>query len=190
MSAAQRVREPVAVPEKEKADWLESAAKLFTTGVGRMAEVQKKSIDVAAQQNAELVEMWKKALNKVPGTPGMFLLELAGSGFERYAEIHKSAIDLIVEQGKAFADLAKDRTATANKTSEDVDTFAKKSVERVVAMQKKALDQSAVQVKAVVEKSSKQFGDGHPMGAAGETMQRGVDAIVEAQKELLGLAIH
>lgn len=190
MNTAQRVREPAGVPEKERVDWTESMAKLFTAGVGRIAEVQKKSIDIAAQQNSELTDLWKKAMQKVPGTPGLFLLELQASGFERFAEIQRAAVDLVVEQSKAFADLVKDRTVTATKVTEDVDTFAKKSVERVIAMQKKALDHSAVQAKAVMESSTKQFGNGNPMEAAADTMQRGVDAIVDAQKELLNLAVR
>lgn len=190
MNAAQRVREPVGGPEKDKADWTESMTKLFTAGLGRIAEVQKKSIDIAAQQNAELTDLWKKAVQKIPGTPGLFLLELQESGFERFAEIQKAAVDLIVEESKAFTDLAKERTATAGKVTEEVDTFAKKSVARVIAMQKKALDQSAVQAKAVMESSSKQFGNGHPMEAAADSMQRGMDAIVDAQKELLNLAVR
>jgi hypothetical protein len=190
MSATQRMREPAGAPGKDKLDWTESMAKLFTAGVGRIADVQKKSIDIAMQQNAELSELWKKAIQKIPGTPGLLLLELQGSGFDRYAEIQKAAIDLVVEQSKAFADLVKDRTATAGKVSEEADTFAKKSVERVIAMQKKALDQTAVQAKAVVESSSRQFGEGTPMEAAADSMQRGVDAIVDAQKELLNLAVR
>jgi hypothetical protein len=190
MNAAQRVREPAGAPEKEKMDWTESMAKLFTTGVGRIAEVQKKSIDMAAQQSAELTDLWKKAIHKVPGAPGLLLVELQGSGFERYAEIQKAAIDLVVEQSRAFAELVKDRTETATKVNEDVDTFAKKSVERVIAMQKKALDQAAVQAKAVVEGSGKQFGDGSAVEAAADRVQRGVDAIVDAQKELLDMAVR
>lgn len=190
MSAAQRVREPAGAPEKDKVDWTESMAKLFTTGVGRIAEIQKKSIDVAVQQNAELVDLWKKAVQKIPGAPGLFLLELQGSGFDRYAEIHKAAIDLVVEQSKAFSDLVKERTGTATKVNNDLNDFTKKSVERVIAMQKKALDQSATQAKAIVESSSRQFGEGNHLEEAADSMQRGVDAIVDAQKELLDMAVR
>lgn len=190
MSTAQRVREPVGVHEKEKVDWTESVAKLFTTGVGRIAEAQKKGIDLAAQQNAELLDLWKKAVQRIPGAPGLFLLELQGTGFERYAEVHKAAIDLVVEQGRAFADLARERTATVKGAGEQVDNFARKSVERVVAMQKKALDQSATQARAIVESSSRQFGEAGQVEAAAESMQRGVDAIVDAQKELLDMAVR
>lgn len=190
MSAAQRVREPIAPPDKDKADWGESFAKLFTAGVGRIAEIQKKSIDVAAQQHTEIVDLWKKAIQKLPGAPGLFLLELEAGGFDRYAEIHKAAIDLAVEQSKAVSELLKSRTAMAGKAGEDADDFAKKSVERVIAMQKKVLDQSAAQTRAMVEKSGKQFGEGSPVESAAESMQRGVEAIVDAQKELLDMAVR
>lgn len=177
-------------PGKEKVDWAESMAKLFTAGVGRIADVQKKGLDIAIQQNAELIDVWKKAIQKVPGTPGLFLLELGASGFDHYAEVQKAAIDLVVEQSKAFADVLKERAATATNANEEVDQFTKKSIERVVAMQKKALDQSAAQAKAVVETSSKQFGEGSPVEMAAGSMQRGVDAIVDAQKELLDMAVR
>lgn len=190
MNTAQKVREPAAVPDRDRADWTDSMVKLFTAGLGRIAEVQKRSIDIAAQQNAELADLWKKAIRKVPGTPGMFLLELEDSGFERFADIEKAAVDMVVEQSKAWSDLMKERTATAGKVTEEVDNFAKKSVQRVIAMQKKALDHSAVQAKAVVESSNKQFGNGNVMETAMDSMQRGVDAIVDAQKELLELAVR
>lgn len=190
MSTTQRVREPVAGQEKEKMEWPESMAKLFTGGVGRMAEAQKKSIDIAAQQNAELVDLWKKAFEKIPGAPGLFLLELQKSGFDRYAEIQKAAIDFVVEQNKAFTDAVKERSAAATRVTEEMDSFAKKSVERAIAMQKKALEQSAAQAKAVVESSSKSFGPNSQMEAAADSMQRGVDAVVDAQKELLDMAVR
>lgn len=190
MSAAQRVREPVAHPEKDKPEWADSVASLFTTGVGRLADIQKKTIDIAAQQHTELLDLWKKAIQKIPGAPGLFLLELEGSGFERYAEMHKAAIDLALDQSKAFSEMVKERGAVAGKATDEVDTFTKKSVERVVAMQKKMLDQSAAQARAVVEKSSKQFGENAPVEAAADSMQRGVEAIVDAQKELLDMAVR
>jgi hypothetical protein len=190
MNAAQRVREPAGASEKDKVEWPESMAKVYTAGVGRIAEVQKKNIDIAVQQNAELIDLWKKTIQKIPGAPGLFLLELQGSGFERFAEIQKAAVDLVVEQSKAFTELVKDRAVTATKVNEELNTFAKKSVERVIAMQKKALDHSAVQARSVMETSSKQFAETGPMGAVAETMRRGVDAIVDAQKELLNIVVH
>ena len=192
MSTTQRVHKDPGVPEAPgKIDYNESFARLFVSGITRIAEMQKKTLEIAAQQNAEIVDVWKKAVQKLPGSPGLFMLELENSGFDRYAEVQKVAIDLVVEQGRAFADLLKDRAGTAAKVGEGAGTFAKESVERVVAMQKKALEQTAAQAKAVVETSSRQFAvEGTPVETAADSIQRGVDAIIDAQKELLDLAVR
>jgi len=192
MSTTQRVhRDPAAPEPPAKIDVGESVASLFTTGVGRIAEIQKKTIEMAAQHNAEAVELCRNAVQKLPGAPGLFMLDLQSTGFDHYAEIQKVAIDFFVEQSRAFADLLKVRTATAEKVVEDADSFAKKSVERAVAMQKKALEHSAAQAKTVFESSNRQFGvEGSPVGAAADSIQRGVDAIVDAQKELLDMAVR
>jgi len=192
MSTTQRVhRDPAAPEPPAKIDVGESVASLFTTGVGRIAEIQKKTIEMAAQHNAEAVALYRNAVQKLPGAPGLFMLDLQSTGFDHYAEIQKVAIDFFVEQSRAFADLLKVRTATAEKVVEDADSFAKKSVERAVAMQKKALEHSAAQAKTVFESSNRQFGvEGSPVGAAADSIQRGVDAIVDAQKELLDMAVR
>ncbi|MGB6159214.1 MAG: hypothetical protein WBH45_13090, partial [Acidobacteriaceae bacterium] len=146
---------------------------------------------IAAQQNTELVELWKKTLQKLPGAPGLSVLELQNSGFDRYAEIQKVAIDFFVDQSRAFADLLKERVTAVEKVTEGAETFAKKSIERVVAMQKKALEHSAAQAKAVLETSNRQFAvEGGPVEAAADSIQRGFDAIVDAQKELLDMAVR
>ncbi len=192
MGTTQRVHRDPAMPEPpEKIDFGESWARLFTSGVERIAEVQKKTIDIAVQHNTELVDLWKKAVQKLPGAPGLFFLELENSGIERFAGVHRATIDLFVEQSRAFAEMLKERTTAAAKVNEEADSFAKKSVERVIAMQKKALDQSAAQAKEVLEASNKQFGvKGSPVEAAADSIQRGVDAIVDAQKELLDMAVR
>jgi hypothetical protein len=58
-----------------------------------------------------------------------------------------------------------------------------------VATQKKALDNSVAQSKAAFETAKKQFGlTGTPVEAAAESFQRGVDSLIETQKELLDIA--
>jgi hypothetical protein len=192
MSVTPKVPRESAAPESpKKTDFVEAVTKLFTSGAERAAEVQKKAIDVAAQQSAEVIDLWKKTIQKVPGAPGLFLLELAGSGIERYAETQKGVIELVLEQSCAWADLVKDRTATATRASEDIVTFAQESAERVVATQKKAIDHGAEQTRAAFESAKKQFGShGGPVGVAADSIQRGVNAIVDAQKELLDMAVR
>ena len=63
------------------------------------------------------------------------------------------------------------------------------TVEHSVAAQKKALDNSAAQTKAAFETAKQQFGlAGTPAEAAAESFQRGVDSLIETQKELLDIA--
>src|SRR5271168_3854200 len=71
---------------------------LYTKSVQRLAELQKKSLEVAAQQNAELVENCKKAFSFIPESPGSFWFDLVGQSFERFVEVQKEAVDLAVEQ--------------------------------------------------------------------------------------------
>lgn len=191
MSTSQKVhQDPVAPAPPAKLDPTEMMA-LFTLGVKRIAEVQKKGIDLAVQQNTELFDLWRKTFEKLPGATGVHMLELGNSGFGRYAEIQRAAIDLVVEQSQAFASLLKERTAAATQVTEDADNFRKRAVERVVALQKKVLEQSGAQARAVVEKSSEQFGiEGSTAKTAADSIQHGVDAIVDAQKELLDMALR
>lgn len=192
MSASPRVPHQTAAPEPpKKIEFGESFTKLFTSGAGRIAEVQKKSIDLAAQQGAEVIDAWKKAVQKLPGAPGLFLLELTGSEIERYAETQKALVDLFLEQSQAFGEMLKERGTVAAKANEGVAKFAQQAVERTVATEKKVLGHAAAQSKAAFETAKKQFGfDGGPMEAAADSIQRGVNAIVESQKELLEMAVR
>lgn len=192
MGTTQRLhRDPAAPEAPENSQYGEQFAKLFAVGVERVAEVQKKSIDVAAQQTTEMLDVWKKAVQKLPGAPALFLFDLAGSGFDRYAESQREIIDLFVEQSHAWADMLKERTTAAAKVNEGAAAYAKQSVERVVATHKQLLDRSAAHAKEVLETSRKHFGvEGSPVEAATDSIQRGVDAIVDAQKELLDMAIR
>ncbi len=178
--------EPAESVAAEKSEVVESVTTLYTKGVERLAEIQKKSIDLAAQQNAELINTWKKFAEIAPGGPGFFMLDLAANGFERLAETQKGAIDLVVEQSHALAGLAKERTV---KTKEGAVSFVQEMVERSVTTQKRALDSSAAQSKEAFETAKKHFGlKGTPAEAAADSFQRGVDTLVETQKQILDIA--
>jgi hypothetical protein len=189
MSAAQRIhRSPAAPAEPEKIEFAEYMTNLATSGAGRIAEVQKKALDVAVQQHTELVDLWMKIVKKLPGAPGLFLFELENSGFERFAETQKAVIDLMVEQNRAIAALLENRTT---ETADTVVKFAQEGVERAVATQKKVLDHAAAQSKEVFDTSREKFAaNGGPAEAVADSIQRGVNAIVDAQKELLAMVVH
>ena len=184
-------REPVSNESAEKKGFGEYFSSLHITGVERIAEAQKKGIDLAVTQNADATEAWKKMVQKVPGAPGLFLLDLAKSAFEQYADLQKRAMDAMVEQSHALAEVAQEQTAVATQVTENGAKFVQQSMERTVGMQKKALDYSAAQAKSVFDTFRQQVGfSGAPADAAADSFHRGLKTVLEAQKELLDIAIH
>jgi hypothetical protein len=169
----------------EKNEVVEAFIPLYTKNVERLAELQKKSLDIAAEQNAELINACKKAFHYIPETPGLFLFDLVGQTFERFVETQKGAIDLAVEQSHVVAGLAKERGGSATKVAEGVTALFKQSVEHSVAAQKKALDYYAEQHKAACETAKKQF---HiPNNPAADAFQTGIDALIQTQKTMLDI---
>ncbi|MFZ0685102.1 MAG: hypothetical protein WAM89_06120 [Terriglobales bacterium] len=164
---------------------VEAFIPLYTKNVERLAELQKKSLDIAAEQNAELIAACKKASQYVPENPGSFLFDLVGQTFERFVETQKGAIDLAVEQSHVVAGLAKEPTSSATKVAEGVTALFKQSVEHSVAAQKKALDYYAEQHKSACETARKQF---HiPSNPAADAFQTGIDALIQTQKTMLDI---
>ena len=158
---------------------------LYTNGIERLAEMQKKGLEIAVKHNAEVVGTWKKFTLPVPG---VLMLDLATTAFERFAETQKGAIDLMVDQTHTFAKVVKERKVKATDTMKEGKERAKEAIEHSVAAQKTALDYTAKQAKAAFETAKQQLGyAGTPVGTAAESMERGMDIVLEAQKDLLDL---
>jgi hypothetical protein len=176
---------PVTVPEPVKVDVIESMTELYTNGIERLAEVQKKGLEIAVKHNAEVAGAWKKFALPVPG---VLMLDLANTAFERFADTQKGAIDLMVEQTRTFSKLVKERKFKATETMEQGKKSAKEAIEHSVAAQKTALDYTTKQTKAAFETAKQQLGyAGTPVGTAADSMERGMDIVLEAHKELLDL---
>lgn len=168
-----------------KNEVVEAFLPLYTKNVERLAELQKKSLDIAAEQNAELIDACKKAFHYIPETPGLFLFDLVGQTFERFVETQKGAIDLAVEQSHVVAGLAKERGGSATKVAEGVTALFQQSVEHSVAAQKKALDYYAEQHKSACETAKKQFHIAN--NPAADAFQNGIDALIQTQKTMLDI---
>jgi hypothetical protein len=180
---------PVSAAAAERTEVVETIANLYTTGVKRLAEVQKKGIDLAEKQNAELLDALKKIARTVPVAPALFMLDLASTTFENYAGTRKGAIDLVVEQSHALTDLFKERATSAAKTIVDATAIVEQNVEQSVAANKKALDYSVTQAKIAFQTGKQRFGlTGAQVEEASESFQRGVDSLVETQKQFLDIA--
>src|SRR4249919_1645654 len=104
----------VSATAADKTEVVDTIATLYTNGVERLAEVQKKGIDLAVKQNTELLDAWKKIAQVFPGAPGLVMLDLVSNALDRYADTQKGAIDLVLEQSHALASLVKER---ANSTA-------------------------------------------------------------------------
>ena len=168
-----------------KHEAVENFIPLYTKSVERLAELQKKSLAIAAEQNAEFLATCKKAFHFVPAMPGSFLFDQLGQVFGRYVETQNSAIDLAVEQSHAVAGMAKEWGGSAAKVAEGVTALFQQTVEQSVTAQKKALDHYAEQHKAAYETAKKQF---HISNPAAEAFQAGLGTLIETQKTMLDIA--
>ena len=79
-----------------------------------------------------------------------------------------------------------ERKTKAIKAAEEGISLAQEAIEQSIAVQKTALDYSANQTKAAFESAKKQFGyAGTPAAAAADSVQRGVEVVIGAQKDML-----
>ena len=169
--------------EQPLRDGLESMTELYMSGIDRLAEIQKRGLELALQQSSEVASTWKKF---TPAEPGKLLLDLANTTLERFAETQKGAIDLVVEQTHRFAELVKEREVTATDSVERGKQRVKEAIQKSVAAQKTALDFTAKQAKVAFETAKQQLGyAGTPVGSVADTVQHGMEVMVETQKGML-----
>jgi len=175
--------------EDKQSEVVETIAALYTKSVERLAEAQKSSLDVALQQNADLIGAWKKIAQVVPGTPVPTVLDLVANTFGQFIDLQKGAIDLALEQSHALAGLVSERIDSVVNATDAVTTMVQDAVERAAVAQKNAIEFSAAQTKTVFDTFKKQSGvAGTPVEAAADSIQRGFDTLVETQKEILNIA--
>jgi hypothetical protein len=176
-------------PEDKQAETVETIAGLYTKSVERLAQVQKKTLDIALQQNADLIGAWKKIAQATPGVPVPNVLDLAANMFGQFVDLQKGAIDLALEQTQSLAGLASERAGFVSSASDTVKTMVQDSVERAASNQKNVIEFSAAQTKAAIDTFKKQPGvAGTPAEVAADSIQRGFDSLVETQKEILNVA--
>src|ERR1039458_9811054 len=62
----------------------EALTGLYLKTVERVAEVQKKTLEIAADQNTKTVDFLKKAVKAFPGIPCGYVLEVVEQAFDRF----------------------------------------------------------------------------------------------------------
>jgi hypothetical protein len=188
MSTSTRpIRDVPAADSAKHTDFFENAAILYRKGVERIAELQNRYIECAVQQNKEMIELCKQMTEKLPWASCTNAYDDAASTLERFAEAQKTAINLAVDQTRSFVEMVKERTATASKSADSISKFAQQSFERSVAAQKKVAEATVTETKSAFENARERFSS-PGTEAVTESIQRSVDTVINAQKELLETA--
>jgi hypothetical protein len=170
-------------------EFMDTLSPLVLNRVAQVADLQKKTLDIAAEQTAEWIGAWKKAFSYFPVPPPALIFDVAGQAVQTAIETQKGAIDLVVEQTKGVTGIAKVRAEAYSKITEGVTTTIQKSVERSLEVQKKVLEFATEQNRSVFESTKKQLGAAAgPASAIVDGFQRGADAVIEAQKSFLNIA--
>ena len=121
---------------------------VYLNTVARVAELQKNSLDVVAEQTSEWIGAWKKAFSFFPVNPPTFFFDIANQAVQTAVETQKSAIDLVVEQTEAVTEITKLRADAYSKITETATAAFQNTVTRSVEAQKKALEFAGAQSKA------------------------------------------
>lgn len=163
-------------------------AGLVQNGVERIAELQKSALDFAAKQNAEAIDVCKKAVRLPEASPVAGVFDMAVQAFDSFVSVQKSMLDMMTEQTNAVLEYVQER-GTAMPGLEGLNDLVAESVDRATAAQKTVLNFAEQQSKAVTETLKKQSGmPGTRMAEMADSVQRGVDAILESQKEMVDMA--
>jgi hypothetical protein len=125
-----------------------TTATLFSKGLERVIEASKTSLDLAVEQNAEVLASCKKALS-ASSMPGAFLFDLAGKAMEGYVTFQKSLLDLTVRQNNTMVEAAHEYSHDASKAKEEISHVIRHSVEHAEAAQKTAVALAVKQTKEV-----------------------------------------
>jgi len=154
---------------------------LFNKGFEKAVEVSKSSLDLAVEQNAEVLDAYKKTM-KPYGMPGLFWFDLAGQAFEGFVKLQKNLLDLAVEQNAAFAEAVKESNKAKN-------SLIQQSINRTVEVQKSVANFASNQAKAVSDTLKQQPGiAGTSFEAVADSVQCGVDTVLTSQTEMLDIA--
>jgi hypothetical protein len=160
---------------------------VYLNSVSRVAELQKTSLDMVAEQTNEWINAWKKTFSFFPVSAPTFVFDMASQAVQTCVETQKNAIDLAVEQAEAVSEIANQRADAYSKITESATAAFKTTVTRSVEAQKKVLEFAAAQNKAAFAATRKQIGSG-PAAVIVDSFERGAETVIEAQKSVLETA--
>jgi hypothetical protein len=167
-----------------KADFNDTITPLCLNGVARVAEVQKNTLDLAAEQAAEWIGACKNAFSFFPTAAPTFFFDVLNQTVEICVETQKSAIDLVSEQTQAVTGISKQRANAYAEITESAKSAFQSTVNRSAEAQKRVLEFADTQNKAICAATKKQIGSS-PITPFIDSFERGASTLIEAQKSIL-----
>lgn len=153
-------------------------AALLNNGWGRFFELGKTSLELAVEQNAEVLASYRRSL-RVSGT---LLFHLANQTLEDYVTIQKCLLGLAV--GHPYIEAARENSHDISKAKAGITKLLLKSVDRTIAVQRSILALSAKQTTAVSEQPCV---NSAPIEIVEESVQLRVDTLLA--KEIVDLVV-
>jgi len=163
-------------------------ASLAINGVGRAIEASKTWLNLAANQNADILDAMKKAM---AGTPwaGLPLLELTEQAVEGYVAIQNELLDLTLEQITAVTNACQAAGTDVEKAKSEFANVLRTSADRATVAQNSVMKYASKQAKAGMDAVKAQRGvAGTDAEVMADAIQRGFDTVVAAQKDLMEMA--
>jgi hypothetical protein len=162
-------------------------ATLCHTGFERAVEASKIGLNLAAQQNNDIVAAIKKALK---GTSlNLSGLDLFSQAVEGYIAIQKSLLDMALDQSASILESIGECVLDNSKAKTELANIMQQTVDRSLNAQNTVVEFASKQTKALHENLKSQPGiAGTPVEAVSDTIQRGFDTVISAQKEIMSIA--
>src|ERR1700694_3436828 len=101
---------------------------LFRRGMERNIEVQKQVLDAAAQQNAEVFDMWKSMYGILPGAEPM--LTLTEQTVETLIDLRRGFLDILEGESDEVAGSAKKQADRTERAAQEMTEEARAHRER------------------------------------------------------------
>jgi hypothetical protein len=164
-------------------------ANLLQKGFGEMIGASKNVLELTVRHNAETLEATRKMLNLQTDVPGLFLFDVAGKSLENFASLQHDLLNILGEQGAAATEAVREIGKPDMNFAASAAKGFEGSVERTAAVQEAILDFAALQNKQVVDIVKQQTNvAGTPIAKAAESIQQGMEVLIEAQKKSLKIA--
>lgn len=157
---------------------------LYLNSTARAAEFQKSAASLAAEHTSEWIGACKEATSHFSTTPVGLFFDMAAEAVQMSVETQKGAVDLVLGQTEAIAQIAKDRAEAYSKVIESATGVFQATMLRSVEAQKKVLESATEQNKATFAATRRHVGDG-PASVLVDSFKRGAETVARTQKSIL-----